>query len=160
MPKALRLTAQGCEALQAALGSEALHHLTPKAAGPGLLRHRAGIVRKLLEAGADTNIVTESGETALMAAAIKGHVEIGRLFLEHGAVVNAQTTEGTTDLFMTSPPVVTESALHFAAAYASQEFVELLLANGANKRLKDHSGQMPANWTGRYHKNDLLDLLR
>ncbi len=95
-----------------------------------------------------------------MAAAIKGHVEIGRLFLEHGAVVNAQTTEGTTDLFMTSPPVVTESALHFAAAYASQEFVELLLANGANKRLKDHSGQMPANWTGRYHKNDLLDLLR
>jgi ankyrin repeat protein len=126
-------------------------NLTSKDGSPLLMAAWGGdveITRKLLESDADTNIVSESGESALMAAAIKGHFEIGRQLIEHGAIVDAQTTEGTTDLFMTSPPVVGESALHLAAAYGHREFVDLLLENKADKTIKDHQGQTPANWAG------------
>lgn len=118
------------------------------------------IVQFLLDKGIDPNATSESGETALMAAALKGLTSIGQLLIEKGAEVNCQTTEGTTDMFNTSPPVVGESALHLAAAYGHKEFVELLLEHGANKDKTDHVGQKPLHWAARHRQDELFDLLR
>ncbi|MBV7336786.1 ankyrin repeat domain-containing protein [Chloroflexi bacterium TSY] len=118
------------------------------------------IAALLLDVGIDPNATSESGETALMAAGYKNFVELGRLLIERGADVNAQTTQGTTDMFNTSPPVVGESALHLAAAYGNREFVELLLARGADRSVEDHIGQKPIHWAARHRQDDLFDLLR
>ncbi|NKB66708.1 MAG: ankyrin repeat domain-containing protein [Candidatus Latescibacteria bacterium] len=118
------------------------------------------IVQFLLDQGLDPNSTSASGETALMAAAYKGFASIGRLLLERGVAVNGQTTQGNTDMFNTSPPVVGESALHLAAAYGHRAFVELLLEHGADKDLLDHAGQKPLHWAARHRQDKLFDLLR
>ncbi len=118
------------------------------------------MVQLLLKRGADPNVASASGETPLMAAAYKGFTEAGQLLIEAGAIINSQTTSGTTDFFKTSPPVCGESALHLAAAYGHQSFVELLLYNGADINIKDHTGQIPKHWAARYGSNELIDLLK
>ena len=118
------------------------------------------MVQLLLERRADPNVASASGETPLMAAAYKGLVEIGQFLIENGAVIDCQTTSGTTDFFKTSPPVCGESPLHLAAAYGHKDFVELLLHHGADVSIKDHTGQTPRHWAARYGKEDLIDLLR
>jgi ankyrin repeat protein len=62
-------------------------------------------------------------------------------------------------MFITSPPVCGEAPLHLAAAYGHREFVQLLLQSGAQKQIRDHTGQTPANWAARYHQNELIRLL-
>jgi len=80
--------------------------------------------------------------------------------IEKGAIINCQTTSGTTDFFQTSPPVCGESPLHLAAAYGHQGFVELLLHSGADINIKDHTGQTPKHWAARYGKDQLINLLK
>ena len=94
-----------------------------------------------------------------MTAAYKGLYSIGQLLIERGSEVNCQTTEGTTDMFNTSPPVVGESPLHLAATYGHREFVELLLEHGADKNVLDRAGQKPLHWAARHRQDELLDLL-
>ena len=43
-----------------------------------------GIVRSLLEAGADKDLTDHEGNTALMLASLAGHFKIARLLLEFG----------------------------------------------------------------------------
>ena len=47
-----------------------------------------GVVKQLLAAQAKVQSVNEFGETALMLAAIGGHVDIARSLLERGAILN------------------------------------------------------------------------
>ena len=117
------------------------------------------MVGLLLERGADANVASSSGETPLMAAAYKGFTEIGQTLIERGAIIDCQTTSGTTDFFKTSPPVCGESPLHLAAAYGHQSFVELLLHNGADVSVKDHTGQTPRHWAARYGNEGLIPML-
>jgi ankyrin repeat domain-containing protein 50 len=117
------------------------------------------LVEFLLVHGANPRATAPNGETALHLAAYKGNVAAGRLLIARGALVNCRTTTGTTDIFITSPPVCGESPLHLAAAYGHREFVELLLAHGADCRIRDHTGQTPANWAARHHQNELVRLL-
>lgn len=95
-----------------------------------------------------------------MAAAYKGFAEIGQLLIDKGAVVNCQTTSGTTDFFNTSSPVCGESPLHLAAAYGHQGFVELLLNNGADRNVRDQTGQTPQHWAARYGQDTLVNSLK
>ncbi len=118
------------------------------------------MVQRLLEYGADPNRASASGETPLMAAAYKGFTEIGQWLIEKGAILNCQTTGGTTDFFQTSPPVCGESPLHLAAAYGHKSFVELLLHHGADRNITDHTGQTPKNWAARYGNIDLIESLQ
>ena len=113
----------------------------------------------LLQAGADSGACAANGETALHAAAYKGDLEAARLLIAHGAPVNCRTTCGTTDLFVTSPPVCGESPLHLAAAYGHREIVELLLASGADREIQDHTGQKPVHWADRHRRHELIKLL-
>ena len=117
------------------------------------------IVRYLLDSGAEPNKTARSGESSLHAAAIKGHVDVCDVLIRNGAKIDAQTTQGTTDLISTSPPVCGESALHLAVAQGHTEVVNLLLEMGANTEITDHTGQKPLHWAGRYNRKDLIKVL-
>jgi ankyrin repeat protein len=58
-------------------------------------RNRTETVGVLLNAGAKTNFHhTETGQTALIDAVVRGNIDIVRLLLEKGANVNEQDKEG------------------------------------------------------------------
>ena len=78
-----------------------------------------GVIAQLVEAGADIDVKTTTGATALMLAAASGNVKAVSLLLERGADVQAQ--EGAHG----------QTALMFAAARNRAEVVRLLLARGA-----------------------------
>ncbi len=120
----------------------------------------AEVAELLLMRGASANAPGPCGETPLHYAALKGLVELGRLLLAHGATPTVQTTQGRTDMFNTSPPVVGETPLHLAAAYGHRAFVDLLLANKADKKATDHCGQTALHWAARYQQEALLKILR
>lgn len=54
------------------------------------------ICRELLEAGADADAQQEGGFTALMAAAMRGNLELVELLLAHGADASLRSDEGKT----------------------------------------------------------------
>jgi len=120
------------------------------------------IVNLLLDYGADTNIMTSSGETLFYLACSKGLTSIVQRMLKCGAKVNASKDErsplnaacknenpGTVELLLSegADPNVPEEignkcafALHIAAAGNSDELVNLLLKHGANVNIMDTSG--------------------
>jgi ankyrin repeat protein len=71
------------------------------------------VVETLAKAGADLNLQTKDGITALMAAAARGNVEICRVLVDSGADVNLKHTNGMT-------------ALALANAAGHQSIAELL----------------------------------
>jgi ankyrin repeat protein len=105
------------------------------------------VANKLLNIGADPNIVALHGETALMVAVERGATieTVGHL-LDSGADPNLQTGSGT--------------ALMLAALHSPIEFVKLLLDSGADPNLGDGGEGVTAAYaammTGR---KDVLDLL-
>ena len=52
----------------------------------------------LVGAGADKNLVSKNGYTALIAASRKGHIEVVRMLLVAGADRNVANNNGTTPL--------------------------------------------------------------
>lgn len=84
------------------------------------------------------------------------------LLVERGAEVNARTGDGViTGNFMRDVRVVGETALHRAAAYQPQEIIEFLLAQGADKNLKDHRGESALSWASRHWRpREILQLLQ
>jgi ankyrin repeat protein len=79
---------------------------------------KSAILRKLVAAGVPPDLANESGYTALMGAARKGHVEAARTLIELGASVNAREQSGKT-------------ALSEAREHAHDEVVALLEERGA-----------------------------
>ena len=101
------------------------------------------VMRLLLESGADPNIATVQGTTALMAAAginwIPGqtftrseadYVEAVKLCLERGAPVNASNSLGLT-------------AMHGAANRGWESVIQILADHGAILDAKDKEGRTP-----------------
>jgi ankyrin repeat protein len=101
------------------------------------------VMRMLLEKGADPNISTTQGTTALMAAAginwIPGqtwshseadYAEAVKLCLEHGADVNASNSLGLT-------------AMHGAANRGWESVIQILADHGAKLDVKDNAGRTP-----------------
>jgi ankyrin repeat protein len=78
-----------------------------------------GLVRLLLERGADVNARDKETEaTALITAAHQGHVQVVEILLQKGADVNAKDKSGKT-------------ALSEATRYNHEDVVKLLKARGA-----------------------------
>lgn len=87
-----------------------------------------GVVKLLLDAGADVDGSDSEGRTALRAAAWGGHEEIVNMLLEYGASVDKADSSGRTPLI--------------AAAYMGHlETVEMLLDRGAQVNLADGDGR-------------------
>ena len=100
-------------------------------------RGHAGIVAALLQAGADPNLRTKSGElrtsdrgTALHLAADGGNIEIVVALLNAGANPSARDDSGWTPL-------------HYAAFDGHAEIVTTLLEAGADATMKDRLGRTP-----------------
>ena len=81
----------------------------------------------LINRVADVNATDRDGNTAMIWAAWKGHVETVKLLLDKGADVNAVNIAGYT-------------ALILAANYGHTETVKLLLDSGANVNIVNRIG--------------------
>jgi ankyrin repeat protein len=101
------------------------------------------VMRLLLENGADPNIATTEGTTALMASSgmnwvtnqtynhgEAAYLEAIKLCLKQGADINAANSLGFT-------------ALHAAASRGWESVIQLLVDNGANMDAKDVAGRTP-----------------
>ena len=98
-----------------------------------MLMHAAGsgdygIVKVLLERGADANGKGNDGATALTVAAEHGFTDIGRLLLQYQANVNARNANGST-------------ALMYAAENCHKDLADALLKAGADLTLHDKDGE-------------------
>lgn len=96
-------------------------------------------------------VISDAGETplhnALSKAGRPAHNYVVRLLLEHGADPNAATIANVeTGAFMRDVRTKGETPLHRAAAFADAEAIELLLAHGADKTIKDAAGDTPLSW--------------
>lgn len=87
-------------------------------------------VRSCLERGADPNAVeAEDRRTVLMAAVGEGTMlETARMLLDAGARIDAVDETG-------------DSALHAAAVGHGRDWIELLIAHGARRDLRNHAGK-------------------
>jgi uncharacterized protein len=106
----------------------------------------------LLELGADVNYpLNDTAETPLHAALCKSNrpefETIIKILLQHGANPNTVTKQGVeTDAFMRDIRTKAETPLHRAAAFGSEEAIQLLLNAGAKIDAKDMHGDSPLTW--------------
>lgn len=84
-----------------------------------------------------------SDETALMLAALRGHLGVVQQLLAHGAAVNRGGW----------------SPLHYAATGSDPHIVELLLAKGAQVDARSPNGTTPLMMAARYGNEDSVSLL-
>jgi len=122
-----------------------------------------GIVKVLLEEGAEVNAKTNDGDTALMTAALEGHTDVAILLTDKGADVNAKKSDGWTVLMaavlgervgivralMNKGADVNAktndhgTALMAAAQLGNIDITLALLENGANTNAKATNGATP-----------------
>jgi len=106
----------------------------------------------LIENGADVNhCQPDTGETPLHSALCKtnspAHTLVVRVLLAAGANPNCVTREDVeTGCFMRDCRTKAETPLHRAAAFGSDESIQLLLDAGAKIDAKDNSGDSPLGW--------------
>src|SRR5438552_1884064 len=115
-------------------------------------------VRLLLTAGANPDRGRgASGETPLHHALAADEPDRGplvKLLLEHGADPDAKTKPGVTSFnFWRDARTRGETPLHRAAAYAPMETIEILLAAGADRTIRDVNGDSPLSWAS-WHLRD------
>jgi len=116
----------------------------------------------LLESGADPNYADpNTGETALHAALCTasrpGCGMAVRVLVAAGADPNRTTKPGIeTGGFMRDCRTKGETALHRAAAFASDEIVQLLLDAGATVEARDMNGDTPLGWASWYTRPDVV----
>lgn len=139
----------------------------------------AALADVLLKAGADVNLANLSGVTPLMGAAFSGNVEIVRKLLAAGANIdpldrvkkNAATYAAGTGcsdcllaLIRAGTPVNAPlendlTLLMWAAAYGHESSVRLLLAQGADRKLKDRRGKTAADMAREANHQSVVSLL-
>lgn len=106
----------------------------------------------LIENGADVNHpLPETGETPLHAALCKAnrpaYDHVVKVLLARGANPNCVTKESAeTGCFMRDSRTKAETPLHRAAAFGTEETIQLLLDAGAIVDAKDMHGDSPLTW--------------
>lgn len=149
----------------------------------GCLRHNAST-----PADNFVQIRDGEGDTALNLAAAWGHVDVCRLLIEHGALVEAPDSTGNTPLhiaanyayldlvrllleypaadgFNAAPLRCSirnnqgQIALHRAAYWGHAEVCQLLLDHGALVDEADNDGQTPLQLAKEERKSDVVDIL-
>lgn len=106
----------------------------------------------LIENGADVNRpLPDTAETPLHAALCKAnspaHAQVVKVLLAAGADPNCATKAAVeTDGFMRDCRTKAETPLHRAAAFGTEEAIQLLLNAGARKDAKDMNGDTSLTW--------------
>jgi ankyrin repeat protein len=125
---------------------------------------RAGcpeLVEALLKKGADPALRDASGATLLHAAAAAGSAPVVELLLARGLDVNAKDDAGNTALhvaaqgkqrFVDHCPPMNSMAQVVISPPEQQDVVRVLLAHGANPRLKRNDGALPLTLAERAQK--------
>ena len=85
-------------------------------------------VKELVESGADVNVKNRDGETALMIATFKKHLDIVKYLVEKGADMNVQD-------------INKETALMFAISKNHIDIVKYLVEKGADVNVKNNMGK-------------------
>lgn len=110
----------------------------------------------LIENGAHVNFpLKETGETPLHSALCKAyslkHDQVVKVLLAAGANPNSTISNKTeTGSFMRDCRTRGETPLHRAAAFASEDTIQLLLSAGAQLDAKDANGDSPLTWASWY----------
>jgi ankyrin repeat protein len=111
------------------------------------LSRNENIVRMLIDKGVDVNVRGKrSLQTPLHFACISGYVPIITLLLEHGALINAHSTSGST-------------SLHMAARFGRCPAVVLLLRKGADPRAQGSHGQTPLDVAKEFNHQAVAEVL-
>ncbi len=116
----------------------------------------------LIEQGADVNRpLPDSGETPLHAALCTtnrlAHDLVIRVLLGHGAKPNCVTKPNAeTGGFMRDCRTKAETPLHRAAAFGTEDTIQLLLDARANLQVKDMNGDTPLTWASWYVRPDSI----
>ena len=100
----------------------------------------------LAHPGTRQDLLNAAGESALMMAALKGHLDWVKRLLDRGA-----RTEGLEPLAWT--------ALHYAATGPEPQTVQVLLARGAKVDARSPNGSTPLMMAARYGAEPSVDLL-
>jgi ankyrin repeat protein len=114
----------------------------------------------LIEQGAEVNKpLPDTGETPLHAALCTpcrlAHDLVLRVLLGHGADPNRVTNSGVeTGGFMRDCRTRAETPLHRAAAFGTEDTIQLLLDARANISAKDMNGDSPLTWASWYARPD------
>ena len=103
------------------------------------------ILPQLLEAGADVNARSETGNTALTQAVAVRNIRNVQLLIEAGAEVNVQQADGST--------------LLMSAVWSSEEIVRLLLEAGADTALRNNNGYTALDLAKNSGKEEIIELL-
>ena len=144
------------------LHGESLHSLGDDLGMNGAAFHgHWRLCQFLCERGGDANLAdSATGETPLhsaLSSARPGHDLVVRVLLANGADPNRTTIPGVeTGAFMRDCRTRGETPLHRAAAFASEETVQLLLDAGARVDVKDANGDSPLTWGSWHLRPDTL----
>lgn len=116
----------------------------------------------LIENGAAVNHPwADTGETPLHAALCKAnrpvYDEVVKVLLANGANPNAVTAAAVeTGCFMRDCRTKAETPLHRAAAFGSEQAIDLLLNAGAHLDAKDMNGDSPLTWASWHLRPDSI----
>jgi len=116
----------------------------------------------LIEGGADVNRpCADTGETPLHAALCKANRPASTLVLKvllaNRANPNSATkTSAETGAFMRDARTKGETPLHRAAAFGTEEAIQLLIDAGARLDAKDMNGESPLGWASRHLRPDSI----
>jgi ankyrin repeat protein len=116
----------------------------------------------LVERGADVNHASpETGETPLHAALSRAnrpaHELVVRVLLGNGADPNRATRPGAeTSAFMRDARTRGETPLHRAAAFGTEQAIQLLLDAGARRDAKNANGDTPLGWASWHLRPDSI----
>lgn len=116
----------------------------------------------LIENGADVNHpLPETGEAPLHAALCKANRPaydyIIKILLANGANPNCVTKESAeTGCFMRDCRTRAETPLHRAAAFGTEDAIQLLLDGGAIIGAKDMNGDTPLSWASWQQRPDFI----
>jgi uncharacterized protein len=116
----------------------------------------------LIEEGADVNRrMTDTGEAPLHAAICTrertAHDLVVKVLLASGADPNCATKESVeTGCFMRDCRTRGETPLHRAAAFGSEETIDMLLQAGARIDAKDMNGDSPLAWASWHLRLDAI----
>ncbi len=100
-------------------------------------------VKLFIEKGADVDIPSVTGDTALHAAVIGKSIECVKLLLDADANINAQND-------------IKSTPLHLAVGEGEVDIIQLLLEEGADTKLTTTTGETPFQWAKTKEIKDLI----